>query len=105
VISEFWSARFWIAANIVGAGTFLWLAARTWIEPELRHDDVARGGDGVLWTVTALPVLIAFLVLDLVWLTLVVVRLAKTQAWPSASPLAATTLLWLSAIFVDLAMR
>lgn len=105
VISEFRSARFWVAANVVGAAAFLWLASKTWIEPELRHEEVARGGDAVLWAVTALPVLIAFLVLDLVWLTLPVVRLAKTQAWPSASPLAATALLWLGAIFVDLAMR
>ncbi len=105
VRSEFRSARFWVAANIVGATAFLWLASKTWIEPQLRGEDVARGGDAVVWACTALPVLIAFLVLDGVWLTLVVVRLAKTQAWRSASPLAASAILWLGVICVDIAMR
>jgi hypothetical protein len=105
VISKFRSGRFWVAANVVGAAAFLWFASKTWIEPALRHEDVARGGDAILWAVTALPVLIAFLVLDLIWLTLVMVKLAKSQAWHSALPVAAMGLLWLGVIFADLAMR
>jgi hypothetical protein len=105
VIREFQKSRFRIAANLVGAAVFLSLASRTWIEPELRGEDVARGGDAVVWAVTALPVLAAFFVLDLVWLALTFAKLAKTQAWGSVSPLVAIGLLWLCAVLVDLAMR
>jgi hypothetical protein len=105
MMSEFRSARFWIAANVVGAAAYLWIASKTWIEPELRHEAVARGGDGVVWTLTALPVLIAFLVVDLLWLALVVRQMAMTRTLRSAAPMAAMGLLWLDAIFIDLAMR
>ena len=105
MVRAFAAARFWIAANVVGAAAFLCLASKTWIEPKLHHEAVARGGDGVVWTLTALPVLISFVVIDLLWLALTVRRLATTQTWRPASPLAAMGVLWLGVIFVDFAMR
>jgi hypothetical protein len=105
VIREFQKSWFWITANLLGATVFIWLASQTWIEPELRGEGVARGGDALVWTVTALPILAAFFILDLVWLILTLVKFAKTQAWGSVSPLVATGLLWLCAVLVDLAMR
>ena len=105
MVSEFRAAKLWVAANIVGAAAFLRLAAITWIEPELRHEQVARGGDAVVWASTALPVLISFLVLNLLWATRVLVKVAKTGALRTAAPIALMGLVWLGAILLDVAMR
>ncbi len=102
---EFQRSRFWIAANLAGAALFLWLASKTWIEPELRGEDVARGGDAVVWLATALPVLAAFFVVNLIWLAVTFAKLAKARAWAPILPLAVTGLLWLFTVRIDLAMR
>lgn len=58
--------KFWLLANLAGAMGYLWLASRTWIEPELRGEDVARGGDAIIWGMTALPVLITFVIANFI---------------------------------------
>ncbi|MGR4863414.1 hypothetical protein [Caulobacter sp. LARHSG274] len=105
MIREFQESRVWVAANLVGVATFLWLASRTWIEPELRGEDVAGGGDAVVWVVTAMPVLAAVFALDLIWCAMVFTKVAKTRTWRALSPLAAMAFLWLCAVLIDLAKR
>ena|ERR1700722_7100315 len=53
-----------VALNAVGVGAYLYVSSRTWLEPELRGQSVATGGDAVVWVFTALPVAVAFLVFD-----------------------------------------
>jgi hypothetical protein len=61
--------KVWLAANCVGAATYLWLSARTWREPELRAENIpSSAGDAVVWSMTAFPILIGFVLADVVWL-------------------------------------
>lgn len=55
--------------NGAGALLYLWLAAHTWARPEERaaHIQPAIMGDIFIWMISALPVLVLFFVVDLVW--------------------------------------
>lgn len=77
-----------MAANIIGAAAYVWLSSLTWLEPELRGEDVARAGDAMVWAMTALPVLVGFALADLVWL----IRRAGTDQ--SRRPTLLAMLLW-----------
>jgi len=87
--------RWWLAANVLGAMAYLWLSSGTWIEPELRGEDVAWSGDAVVWFTTALPVLVAFIVVDCVWFTLRVRRRQRLQ------PMLLAAFLWVIVLGVD----
>jgi len=60
--------RWWLLFNLVALGTFLVFAAQTWLEPELKGVSGPNGGAGVVWVVTALPILFVALIADLIWL-------------------------------------
>jgi hypothetical protein len=86
--------RIWLAANFLGAAAYLWLSSRTWREPELRAEKIPNSaGDAAVWSMTALPLLIAFLLANLVWL------LRRKEQ--SRLPLLVAALLWVGVFGVD----
>jgi hypothetical protein len=87
--------KWWLVANHLGAATYLWLSSRTWIEPELRGEDVARSGAAMVWFGSALPVLVAFMLTDFVWL---IRRLRDKQ---SLRPMLLAGFLWMVVLGVD----
>jgi hypothetical protein len=87
--------KWWIVANLFGATIYTLLASLTWIEPELRGEEVARAGAAIVWASSALPVLIAFVVADLVWF----VRRAEQQL--SLGPAFLCALLWVLVLGVN----
>jgi hypothetical protein len=87
--------QWWLVANLLGATTYLWLSSRTWIEPELRGEAVARSGDAVVWFGIALPVPAAFMLADIVWL---IRRLRDKQ---SLRPMLLAGFLWTVVLGVD----
>lgn len=93
--------KWWLGANLVGVGLFLWFASRTWLEPQLRGELVATGGDGVIWTLTALPVLGVFFLADLVWLLLATRRGIQTKDWLSATVVSSVAVIWITAAIFD----
>lgn len=54
--------------NLIWIVVFLILASTSWIEPELANVPGANGGDTFVWFATTVPVLVLFLLSNLVWL-------------------------------------
>lgn len=59
--------KWWLLFNLIALGAFILLASKAWLEPELKDVPGANGGAGVFWALTALPILLATFVTDLVW--------------------------------------
>ena len=99
------NALAWIFTNFLGAIAFLFFASQTWIEPELRGEDVGREGDAVVWFGTALPVAFACLLLDVVMVVLAVrVGIARKQ-WSPFLVAGGIGIGWAVTIRIDVAPR
>lgn len=53
--------------NVLGCIAFVWVASFYWIEPNLADVPGASGGAFFLWGEGAVPILLGFVVLDLLW--------------------------------------
>jgi hypothetical protein len=93
--SPFARDRWWLLANGLGAMAYLWLSSRTWIEPELRGENVGRAGDAVVWFGTALPVFIGFVVANFVWF------LRGARRGQRRQPMMLAAILWMAVIGMD----
>ncbi|MEG3147017.1 hypothetical protein U1839_20390 [Sphingomonas sp. RT2P30] len=80
--------------NAIGLVLFLWFASQTWIEPELRNEVVARGGDALVFMGTALPVLVLFSLADFYWLW----RRLIARRWYSAMLVGVVAIFWMAAL-------
>ncbi len=91
----------WTLANIAASTAFIWLSSWNWLEPNLRREDVARGGDALIWMVGAFPVLAISAAGNIVWLALVRrERRRQGLTWPVATMIVVAAV-WISAIIVD----
>ncbi len=65
----------WVIANLLGVTFFLrWSASCCWIEPELKDVPGASGGTAFAWAFGPLLVLVAFVLADFTWGTIVEIR-------------------------------
>jgi ABC-type amino acid transport system permease subunit len=92
---------FWLASNAVGVVAFLHFASLTWLEPELRGEDVARGGDAFVWFVSALPILVIFLVANFVWLGVTIGRSSGTKHWRPTAVACSVLACWFGVALFD----
>lgn len=91
----------WTLANIVASAAFVWLTSWTWVEPNLRGAEVARGGDAVVWMLGAFPVLAVSAAANTTWLVLIWrEQRQKGGAWP-VDAITVILAIWGSALFVD----
>ncbi len=95
------SDKWWSLANGLGVIAFLALASISWIEPELRGEAVATAGVAMVWGLTALPVLVAFMLADLVWLGLSISRSASWSDLRTMLPWCITLAVWVLAFVFD----
>ena len=73
----------WVLVNLAASAAFTYFASWTWLEPNLRGENVARGGDVLIWAVGALPILVVSLIGDGVWLLLIARERARQRlTWP-----------------------
>jgi hypothetical protein len=87
--------------NVAASFTFIYFASWTWLEPNLRGEDVARDGDAIVWVMGAFPVLAASVIADGVWFVLVALERAKRGAsWPAPS-LVIIVAIWVAALLVN----
>lgn len=94
--------KWWLAANAIGLIAFLHLASKTWIEPELRGlNAAARGGGTFVWTLSAMPVLLVFLFVDIAWLAKAVVRGIESRDWRPIMVVVVTAAIWAGAVALD----
>lgn len=99
------NAASWIITNGLGALAFLHFASKTWIEPELRGEDVARDGDAVVWFATALPFALACLVADVVMIVLAIRLGLRRRVWSPLVVALCIGLGWALAMAVDVSRR
>ena len=91
----------WTIGNVIAASAFLHLASWSWLEPNLRNEEAARGGDALVWTLSAFPVLMLALLANVAWLSLAALERARhNRPWP-LSPLAVVAVIWASALVVN----
>jgi len=87
--------------NVVAAAAFLYLASWTWLEPNLRGEDVARGGDAAVWALTAFPILLLSAFANVIWLLLAARECRRhNEAWP-LSTISVVMTVWISALAVN----
>jgi hypothetical protein len=89
----------WLFANLAGAGAFLLVASQSWVEPELAQIPGAAGGSAVVWALSALPIFVGFVLLNLG--VLVWVYLIRRGPWPIARVSFVALAVWLAAFVVD----
>ena len=87
----------WFLANVFGIGAFLAFASKAWIEPELANQPGASAGDFIVWGISALPILVIFIIAHIVVGGLAVTKLRLD--W--ALPLVLTTVSWIAAAIFD----
>jgi len=91
----------WVLANVVASAVFVHLASWTWLEPNLRGEDAARGGDALAWAVSALPALAIAGFVNAIWFGLASLeRRRNGGAWPVHS-ITVVAAVWISALVVD----
>jgi hypothetical protein len=91
----------WVAANIIASAAFLHFASWTWLEPNLRGEGVARGGDAVVFMLSAFPILFASALINLLWLLLITRERGRIEAaWP-ISPVILIAVTWTCALTVN----
>jgi hypothetical protein len=94
--------RYWVAANILGIATYLYLASFVWA-PMGNGPSASQEGFqiGLSWSVRTIPVLVLFGIADLVWLKSVLLRLFRRSDWFSFALFLSTAALWYGAFILD----
>ena len=91
----------WMLANVVASAIFIHFASWAWLEPNLRGEDVARGGDAAVWMFGALPVIAISILANLIWFAFVSRERMKSGAvWPIPI-ITVVSAIWISALVVD----
>ena len=92
--------------NVIGVILYLQFATQGWVEPEVADVPGAAGGGVVLWGLTALPTLLAFIVINVLWLIFECVVYLTRKTWRLGLvylviPVAVIPLMWAIAVHVD----
>ena len=91
----------WMLANVVASAGFVHVASWTWLEPNLRGEDVARGGDALVWALGAFPVLALSALANAIWFAFASQeRRRNGEAWPAPS-ITVVAAMWISVLVVD----
>ena len=84
-----------LAANLIGIFFYLKNASLAWAIPEEAGLNPATAGVAMVWGLGALPILVLFLIVDLIWWSVIFPRHLKK--WPAS----AASLLWVLAVAID----
>jgi len=91
----------WVAANVVASALFLHFASWTWLEPNLRGEEVARGGDALVWMLSAFPILMVATLANILWLVMAARERRSSQTpWPIQATLL-VVVIWVCAMTVN----
>ena len=87
--------------NLLGACIFLWVASKTWIHPELANLPGASGGNAISWFFTAVPILLVFLVVNIISTGWAAMNWIRVKIWPLTNISFLSLLIWLLVIIID----
>ncbi|MEO6093487.1 MAG: hypothetical protein ABIT04_01500 [Novosphingobium sp.] len=98
MIDRWWM---WVIANLIGMALFLYLAVQTWIEPELANEQGASGGEGIVWGMTALPILLLFMPAHFIFGFLAHRQRERSGSWRGELFVGGTLLIWIAVFVFD----
>ena len=87
--------KYWIASNIVGLALYLYFASWIWTPADER--EVPCTGDGVIWMLSAFPVLILYAIANFVWIILILRSIRNGGEWHLSLSWVATVIVWVAA--------
>ena len=90
-----------MVANLIGMAVFLHFAVQTWIEPQLANEPGARGGEFIVWGVSALPDFVLFMLAHFGFAIAADHNRRRTGSWRGAIFLGTTFVCWLAFFFYD----
>ena len=91
-----------VVTNLFGMVAFhRWSASCCWIEPELKDVPGASGGAAFVWAFGPLPILIAFMLADLIWGSIEEIKAKSGQRLKSIAAPLLVLALWASAFVFD----
>jgi hypothetical protein len=99
--SRHWLAGKWLLANLFAAILYLGVASISWIEPELAEFPGASGGAGLVWFMTAVPVFLLSVALNLGALARAYAIRRREGLWPASGWAWLLVLLWILALYLD----
>lgn len=92
--------------NFIGIGAYLAFASCDWVEPEVRDIPGASVGGPIIWGFAALPTLVMFFLLDLVWLGWgCAAYIFKKKTWMLHPFFWLVPAIWAFAIYIDLSQH
>lgn len=91
----------WVVANLIGMALFLDLAVKTWIEPDLANEPGANVGDGIVWGLTALPILLLFMVAHFIFGVVAHRQRERIGSWRGEMFVGSTLVIWVAIFIVD----
>lgn len=71
--------NYWVIANAIGILCFIYFSSKLWAPPG-ESGLLGGPGDAFIWTLTVLPVILIFLVANVVWLVRSLFRIRKGGA-------------------------
>ena len=89
---------FLIVLNVIGAIVYVMASSHAWAIPQ-EHGLVPITGEPFVWALAVAPVVATFLLLNLAWGSLIVVR----RQWRAGRLWLAAATIWLVAVLVDFA--
>src|SRR5262245_52872413 len=97
-----WYARaIWLAINVSGMGVYLWLASSLWVLPG-EEGEPGGPGDAFYWLFVLVPVLVAYLVANLIALFVIIRRvMAAPREWTALLWWLAAVTLWVATVAYD----
>jgi hydrogenase/urease accessory protein HupE len=98
VIDRWW---LWVLFNLIGIALFLYLAVQTWVEPELAHEPAASGDASIAWGITALPILLLFLLSHFAVGFVSDHQRQRTGSWRGEIFVGVTLLCWIAVFLCD----
>lgn len=74
-------AKYWVGANILGIGIYLYFASRLWPLPKDAGTDLAA--NPIVWGLTAFPAFAVCSLINIIWLTLILHEGFRGKGWRS----------------------
>jgi hypothetical protein len=88
--------------NVVGILAYLMFASSDWVEAEVRDIPGASVGGPIIWGLSAFPTLVAFFLLDFVWVIWgCVAYFRQKRAWMLHPVFWLIPVMWAFAIYID----
>jgi hypothetical protein len=84
--------RYGVWLNLIGMGTYLYFASKLWPQPEDAGTDLA--GNPIVWGLTVFTVFAVCSLINIVWLTLIVLDGRKGKGWRSMRPWLLVIVAW-----------